>query len=76
MSPLDLARATEGPLPELTNHTITDHEEFAAELELERVHAEGIAYDREEESEEICAVGTSAYFGSGIQQQYQQATAG
>lgn len=56
MSPHDLARATAGTLPRLTEHTITDHEALA--LELERVRAGGIAYDREEHSEGICAVGT------------------
>jgi DNA-binding IclR family transcriptional regulator len=56
MSPHDLARATAGTLPRLTKRTITDHEVLAAELE--RVRAEGIAYDREEHSEGICAVGT------------------
>jgi DNA-binding IclR family transcriptional regulator len=56
MSPHDLARATAGTLPRLTEHTITDHEVLAAELA--RVRAEGIAYDREEHSEGICAVGT------------------
>lgn len=56
MSPHDLARATSGTLPRLTEHTITDHEVLAAELE--RVRAEGIGYDREEHSEGICAVGT------------------
>ena len=56
MSPHDLARATAGTLLRLTEHTITDHKVLAAELE--RVRAEGIAYDREEHSEGICAVGT------------------
>ena len=56
MSPHDLARATAGTLPRLTERTITDHEALA--IELERVRAEGIAYDREEHSEGICAVGT------------------
>jgi DNA-binding IclR family transcriptional regulator len=56
MSPQDLAQATAGRLARLTDRTITDHEELAAELE--RVRAEGIAYDREEETEGICAVGT------------------
>ena len=56
MSPHDLARATDGVLPRLTPNTITDHEVLAAELA--RVRAEGIAYDREEQSEGICAAGT------------------
>jgi DNA-binding IclR family transcriptional regulator len=56
MSPHDLARATAGTLPKLTKRTITDHEQLAAELE--RVRAEGMAYDREEHTEGICAVGS------------------
>jgi DNA-binding IclR family transcriptional regulator len=56
MTPHDLARATAGALPKLTEHTITDHD--VLEAELERVRAEGIAYDREEHTEGICAVGT------------------
>lgn len=56
MPPHDLARATAGALPQLTEYTITDHEVLAAELA--RVRAEGIAYDREEHSAGICAVGT------------------
>jgi DNA-binding IclR family transcriptional regulator len=56
MSPHDLAQATAGTLPRLTGRTITDHEALATELE--RVRAEGIAYDREEHSDGICAVGT------------------
>ena len=62
MSPQDLARATAGPLPRLTPRTITDP---AALLEeLDQVRAEGVAYDREENSEGICAVGMSCA-GSG-----------
>jgi DNA-binding IclR family transcriptional regulator len=57
MSPQDLARATSGNLPQLTAHTIT--EPAALLQELDRVRAEGIAYDREENSEGICAVGTT-----------------
>src|SRR5450759_403776 len=57
MSPLDLARAMSGNLATLTPHTIT--EPAALQQELERVRAEGIAYDREEHSEGICAVGTT-----------------
>jgi len=56
MTPHDLARATAGTLPRITAHTITDPETLAEELE--RVRAEGIAYDREEQTEGICAVGT------------------
>jgi hypothetical protein len=57
MSPQDLARATAGNLPKLTAHTIT--EPAALLQELERVRDEGIAYDREENSDGICAVGTT-----------------
>jgi DNA-binding IclR family transcriptional regulator len=57
MSPLDLARAMSGNLATLTPHTIT--EPAVLQQELERVRAEGIAYDREEHSEGICAVGTT-----------------
>jgi DNA-binding IclR family transcriptional regulator len=57
MSPLDLARAMSGNLATRTAHTIT--EPAALQQELERVRAEGIAYDREEHSEGICAVGTT-----------------
>ena len=55
MSPQDLARATAGPLPRLTSHTITDPAVLLEELD--QVRAEGVAYDREENSEGICAVG-------------------
>jgi DNA-binding IclR family transcriptional regulator len=56
MSPQDLARATSGTLARLTANTIT--EPAALLQELERVRTEGIAYDREENSEGVCAVGT------------------
>ena len=55
MSPQDLARATAGPLPRLTSHTITDPAVLLGELDQVRI--EGVAYDREENSEGICAVG-------------------
>jgi DNA-binding IclR family transcriptional regulator len=57
MSPQDLARATSGDLPRRTGRTIT--EPAALHQELQRVRAEGIAYDREEHTEGICAVGTT-----------------
>jgi DNA-binding IclR family transcriptional regulator len=57
MSPQDLARATSGNLARLTEHTIT--EPAALHQELQRVRAEGIAYDRQEHTEGICAVGTT-----------------
>jgi len=57
MSPQDLARATSGNLARLTAHTITDP--AALHQELQRVRAEGIAYDRQEHTEGICAVGTT-----------------
>ncbi len=54
MTPRDLARATSGNLARLTARTIIDP--AALERELEQVRAEGIAYDREEHTEGICAV--------------------
>jgi DNA-binding IclR family transcriptional regulator len=57
MSPPDLARALSGNLAKLTAHTIT--EPAALQEELARIRAEGIAYDREEHTEGICAVGTT-----------------
>jgi DNA-binding IclR family transcriptional regulator len=57
MSPQDLARATSGTLARLTARTITDP--AALHQELQRVRAEGIAYDREEHTDGICAVGTA-----------------
>jgi DNA-binding IclR family transcriptional regulator len=56
MPPHDLARAIAGTLPAFTRQTITDSEVLAGELT--RVRAEGIAYDREEHTDGICAVGT------------------
>ena len=56
MPPHDLARVLAGTLPRFTKHTITDPEVLAAELA--QVRAEGVAYDREEHTEGICAVGT------------------
>ncbi len=55
MSAQDLARATAGKLPRLTPRTITDPATLLEELD--QVRAEGVAYDREENSEGICAVG-------------------
>jgi DNA-binding IclR family transcriptional regulator len=57
MTPRDLARATSGSLARLTAHTVTDP--VALHQELQRVRAEGIAYDREEHTEGICAVGAA-----------------
>jgi DNA-binding IclR family transcriptional regulator len=56
LPPQDLARILAGPLAALTPRTITDPAALARELE--RVREEGIAYDREEHAEGICAVGT------------------
>jgi DNA-binding IclR family transcriptional regulator len=55
MSPEELSRFLSVPLARLTPRTITD----SAELQrgLRQVHAEGIAFDREEHTEGICAVG-------------------
>jgi DNA-binding IclR family transcriptional regulator len=55
MSPQDLAKTTAGGLPRLTRHTITDPALLLDELDQAR--AEGVAYDREENSEGVCAVG-------------------
>lgn len=64
MSPQDLARATAGRLVALTPRTITDPDALA--LELEQVRAEGVAYDREEHSEGICAVGVALRGVAGV----------
>ena len=55
LPPQDLARALAGGLVALTPHTITDPAALAEELD--RVREDGIAYDREEHAEGICAVG-------------------
>jgi DNA-binding IclR family transcriptional regulator len=55
MPPQDLARTLAGRLVALTPRTITDPAALARELE--RVREEGIAYDREEHAQGICAVG-------------------
>lgn len=51
----DRARAVPSRLAQLTANTITTP--AALRTELERVRAEGLAYDREEQTEGICAVG-------------------
>jgi DNA-binding IclR family transcriptional regulator len=55
LPPQDLARALAGRLPALTPRTITDPAALARELE--QVREDGIAYDREEHAEGICAIG-------------------
>lgn len=50
-------------LPRLTAATITSRRELMGELE--RVRAEGVAYDREEHTEGICAVGAVVRDGRG-----------
>jgi DNA-binding IclR family transcriptional regulator len=55
LPPQDLARALAGGLVALTPRTITDPAALAKELD--RVREDGIAYDREEHAEGICAVG-------------------
>jgi len=55
MPPQDQARALAGRLVALTPRTITDPAELARELE--KVREDGIAYDREEHAEGICAIG-------------------
>ena len=42
-------------LARLTNNTITT--QAALRKELERIRADGVAYDREEQTEGVCAVG-------------------
>src|SRR3954454_14253962 len=51
-------------LPRLTPHTITARAELLAELA--RVRADGIAVDREEHTERICAVGAPLRDGLGV----------
>jgi DNA-binding IclR family transcriptional regulator len=55
LPPEEQARAVPSRLARLTVNTITTP--AALRKELERIRAEGIAYDREEQSEGICAVG-------------------
>lgn len=55
LSPEERGHALPGRLAKLTANTITTP--AALRKELDRVAAEGIAYDREEQSEGICAVG-------------------
>ena len=55
LPPEQQARAVPSRLAPLTPNTITTP--AALRKELERVRAEGIAYDREEQTEGICAVG-------------------
>lgn len=55
LSQEEQARAVPSRLARLTANTITTP--AALRKELQRVRAEGIAYDREEQSEGICAVG-------------------
>jgi DNA-binding IclR family transcriptional regulator len=55
LPPEALARAAPSRLARLTANTITTP--AALRKELERVRTEGVAYDREEQTEGICAVG-------------------
>jgi DNA-binding IclR family transcriptional regulator len=55
LPPEEQARAVPSRLARLTVNTITTP--AALRKELEHIRAEGIAYDREEQSEGICAVG-------------------
>lgn len=55
MAPDELVRVLAGPLARLTPQTITDP--AALQRELRQVRAAGVAYDREEHTEGICAVG-------------------
>ncbi|KQH79017.1 transcriptional regulator [Mycobacterium gordonae] len=55
LPPDQLAQAMPKRLVQLTPNTITD--QAALRDELDRVRADGVAYDREEQTEGICAVG-------------------
>ena len=55
MDPVDLDRVLAGTLERYTPHTITTVR--ALRTELAGVRGRGVAYDREEQSEGICAVG-------------------
>ncbi len=55
LAPEEQSRALPSRLAKLTAKTITTP--AALRKELDRVEVEGIAYDREEQSEGICAVG-------------------
>jgi DNA-binding IclR family transcriptional regulator len=57
LSPEQRAHALPSRLVPLTPGTITDR--AALREELERIRAEGVAYDREEQTEGICAVGVA-----------------
>lgn len=50
-------------LPRLTRHTITSRAKLLRELE--QIRAEGVAFDREEHTEGICAVGKTIVDGIG-----------
>ena len=66
LAALGPARAREllpARLRRLTPHTITSHRALAAELE--RVARDGVAFDREEHSEGICAVGAAVHAPGG-----------
>jgi DNA-binding IclR family transcriptional regulator len=55
MPPAFVAAALPETLPSLTSHTIVDRD--ALQAELDEVREKGYAFDREEQSERICAVG-------------------
>ncbi len=56
MPPRDLSRVLAGTLTRLTPHTVAEPEILREQLAV--VRAAGVAYDREEHTEGICAVGT------------------
>jgi DNA-binding IclR family transcriptional regulator len=57
MTPRELAKALPDELARFTPHTITDP--AVLRRELDRIRAGGIAYDREEHTEGICALGAA-----------------
>jgi len=63
LPPDELAALLPPALPAFTVHTVTDPKRLLAELA--QVRASGVAFDREEHTEGICAVGTSVLPSSG-----------
>jgi DNA-binding IclR family transcriptional regulator len=63
LSPERLRALLPARLPRLTRHTITSRAKLLAELE--QIRAEGVAFDREEHTDGICAVGKTIPDGIG-----------
>ena len=61
MSPAQQAQVLPSRLARLTEHTITTP--AALRKELERIQLDGVAYDREEQTEGVCAVGAAVRVG-------------